>query len=383
MLLNSGHIRHLGDFLCRVHTNLTGQERALELFVPWRADVTDDQSVDWTLTVAVDSERLAELRAYAEGHTAAERLEIFAGETYLNGYPYHDASRLLIDESSPQHAYLVSGRDVTVVVAADEPRFATYGVRAYRELFHRTHEEAGGIMMHAASCATEHGSALIVGGKGAGKTTLMMAGCLAGGASYVANDRVMVVPRGDGWDGSAFPMVCRVHPGTASQFPLLAALALDAGDLARRQDPLFRQPHSDIASLVHAAGPDIKLELAPSEIAELLDVPLVPQAPVRCVLLPQVEAGFDGVEVEPVAPEDAHAILRGQCLTPQEEKWITPWLLRRSRTAEEMGRYAEESLARITRTLPCLRIRYGHGAGAAAQAGKYVNELIGSPEGQA
>ena len=369
----AGQLRRIGTFRCQVRASLTGQQRAIELFVPWGGA----EAADWTLESTVDSALLTELRRYAEEQTASDRLEIFAGETFLRRYPYGEGT-LLIDESSTEHAYLRHGATVTVVLGEDRPSLGSYGVRAFRELFHRTQEEAGGLMLHAAACATAEGAAVIVGGKGAGKTTLMLAGCLAGGAGYVANDRVMAAPRDGGWEALAFPMVCRVHPGTAGLFDRLTALALNASPLARRQHELFRRRHDDIETVRRAAGPDVKLELAPAEITELLGVPTIDAAPVRCVLLPQVDPDFDGVEVTPESPERAAAVLVEQCLTPQEEKWITPWLVPRTRTAEELRRYAHDRIAELTRALPCLRVRYGHGADAAHQAGKHVTELISS-----
>ncbi|MGH2602862.1 MAG: hypothetical protein ACRDJ9_26185, partial [Dehalococcoidia bacterium] len=169
---SAGQQRRIGDFRCQVRTNLTGQQRAIELFAPW----SGAEPADWTLESTVDPALLAELRRYAEEQTPSDRLEIFAGETFLRRYPYGEGV-LLIDESSTEHAYLRRGATVTVVLGEDRPSLATYGVRAFRELFHRTQEEAGGLMLHAAACATAEGAAVIVGGKGAGKTTLMRAGC--------------------------------------------------------------------------------------------------------------------------------------------------------------------------------------------------------------
>ncbi|GAA2843854.1 hypothetical protein [Crossiella cryophila] len=368
----------IGGFRCWVHSTLAGQHRALRLFVPWDTDARAHAPrgpEDWSVDTVIAPELLARLRELGEG-SRGESLEIFAGETVVDHHRLAGPTELFVPQDSLRHVVLQRGRDVRIVLADGDRSLATYAVRAFREAFHRTQEEAGGLMMHAAACAGPDGAALIVGEKGAGKTTLLLSAGSLAGASYLANDRTVLRPGPEGHTLLAYPMVCRVHPGTAGVFPELAALATRPGRLARPQHPLFSTPHADFAEVLAAAGPGTKLEFAPAELTELLGIPLVDQAPLRCLIFAAIDRDRREVAAEPVGPAEAVAELLAQCFTPDEEKWITPWLLPRSRDADRMRRDAAAALRRVASDLPCYRLRYGHGAEAAARAGELVMSMI-------
>jgi hypothetical protein len=206
----------------------------------------------------------------------------------------------------------------------------------------------------------------------------MMSACLNAGAGYLGNDRVVLAAAASGWALAAFPLACRVHPGTAGSFPALTKLTLDPGELVRPQHELFRHGIGDLAEITRRAPANVKIELAPLELGELLGIPMVDTAPLRCVLFPAISAEVEHPAADQLAPDEVPAELLAQCVTPYEEKWITPWLVPRTRSAAEMAGDAAALLTAVAHGVPCYRLRFGHGERTSREAGELVGELTGA-----
>jgi HprK-related kinase B len=67
----------------------------------------------------------------------------------------------------------------------------------------------------------------MAGFSGAGKSTLSLH-LMAGGATFVSNDRLLITPDGDGLMMSGVAKLPRINPGTILNNPTLTALLSDA-----------------------------------------------------------------------------------------------------------------------------------------------------------
>ncbi|WP_159425255.1 hypothetical protein [Streptomyces sp. TLI_053] len=331
---------------------------------------------EWSITVLVDPLRLADLRQ-AAAREPAETVESFAGESWMRCHRLR-GQELFTESRYDGYAVLRDGQAVTVLLRDASAGLARYGMRVLRELFHRSEEERGSIVMHAAACSIGQAGALIVGEKGAGKTTTLLAGCLVGGADYIANDRVIVPPDEKSWRAVGFPMVCRVHPGTISRFPELTGLALRPERLVRPQHGLFHEGHQDIDVLRELAAPGTKLELTTVEMTTHLGVATTDRSTVRCLLFPRFDAARTGVRTAPLTSESARARLLSQCLTPDDDTWVAPWLLGRHRDAGRLRLAAAERLAAMAADTLAYEVIYGHRTGDIHAVGRIVADLVTS-----
>lgn len=355
---NRKTIRRIGGFRC-----LTASPSSLpdpfQPFVPWAEPPGDEYS--WSITTVVDPQRHNRLRAAAASLEPVAVAESFAGESWIRRYRLPGEATLHLESHTAEHAVLSRGHDVTVVLGTVTDRAVRSPMRVLREAFHRSEEERGSVVMHAASCAVGNSAALIVGGKGAGKTTTLMTGCLVGQAGYLGNDRIVIPPEDAGWHVVGFPMVCRVHPGTIGRHPRLTALALNPAALSRPQDQVFHAGHADIDRLRGAAGPDTKLELTTTEIRERLGVPVRDRANLTCIVFPDVTSSSHGARMTPVPTHESWRRLIDQCLTPDDDTWVEPWLVERRRSRREMRDLAAARLKRLAQTVPAFELSYGHG----------------------
>lgn len=184
-------------------------------------------------------------------------------------------------------------------------------LRTVRELSMRYSERAGSAVFHSASAvfAELGGAILMAGPKGSGKTTALLK-VLPFSQGYIGNDRVIV-------DGNLnlhyVPLPLRVAQSTAVEAKWL-------GLNCERVDAF-------------EVGADSKMTIPPSFL-EQRGVTLC-VSPVRCVALIFPHITFDGdddaVIVEELSCEATLGEIKKSCFTPNEESWLSNWLVARFR----------------------------------------------------
>jgi len=153
--------------------------------------------------------------------------------------------------------------------------------------------------VHAASVETTSRGVLIVGPKGAGKTTLSLHLLRSGPWRMMANDRAFV-----GHDAGAFmvrgmPTAVKVRPPTLAEFPEL-----------RRGLPPVERPYlhtlDELATAeAGAASPEgAEFALSPAQLARQLGVERCGAAPLSAIVFPDVRAAMAGWRAERLAPDE-------------------------------------------------------------------------------
>jgi hypothetical protein len=171
-----------------------------------------------------DTSRAAWRAAHGEGRPRVafvlDEGPVVMAETEMEGGTY------LVDSSSGV-GYSLSETPHSVVVHASASN--TSGriafMRVVREFMHNAIVDNGGAVFHAAAAATPHGAVLILGPKGAGKTTMLARLLGLDGIHYLSNDRVAVPP--PMWmappGAHPIPTIVGVREGTRAMVPDLAA----------------------------------------------------------------------------------------------------------------------------------------------------------------
>jgi hypothetical protein len=131
------------------------------------------------------------------------------------------------------------------------------------------------VQLHGAGVVVDGRALVCAGAKGAGKTTLL-AHLLRGGATYLANDRVVVRGGPAGPVAAGLPTVVSVRAGTFAWFPALAAgvpAVPHPSHLTRAE-----------AAVAHAASGPARADWAGADVARASAprwAPTAPAAPAR------------------------------------------------------------------------------------------------------
>jgi len=207
--------------------------------------------------------------------------------------------------------YRIEGDEIRVVArpGAREGRFSM--ARLIRELFMERAFATGEPVLHAAAVALNGRAALILGNKGAGKTTLSI-NCVARlGFGFIANDRVAVLPGAEGHPRvQGIPTLVRVR---RSSLPLLPELPWSR--LTHRYSSRETLARALELGAEHPANAD-HLEvkeaeyLSPAQHCWLMNTRPMVGARLGLLLFPQVDATVDGILLERLDPREALAGLR-------------------------------------------------------------------------
>ena len=258
------------------------------------------------VTLRVDAARHAELARVAAG-APGRGTPCFALDTRVVTLPRHDeGGRPVLDDAryGVFHRVLADGVEI---VAAPGPRAGRLPLlRVVREIVSEALlRSPDRVQLHAAAVAVDGRATLFAAGKGAGKTTLLAHRLLAGGASYVANDRVVVRLAADSAEVAGLPTVVSVRPGTIDR------LACLVDGVPHVEHPSH---HSiDELAAARATHPPFplgeRLRLTPAQWCVQVGAAPVEHARIEAIVVPSIDASVGTHAVERLSHAEAAAAL--------------------------------------------------------------------------
>lgn len=154
--------------------------------------------------------------------------------------------------------------------------------------------------VHAAAVEAAGRAILIVGPKGAGKTTLSLHLLRSGRCRSIANDRVFAGAAGSSFDVRGVPTAVKLHPPMIAEFP----------ELRRGLPPHVERPYlyslDELARASPAeedAGP-AEIALSPPQLMRQMNVEALGSAPLGAVVFPEIRSDVDAWAVERLEPRD-------------------------------------------------------------------------------
>jgi hypothetical protein len=271
-----------------------------EFLTPWFT-MTAASAAGLRVQMVSSAERFAELQA-RQVATGTRPVACFCLDSALVSYPgwsEPDGTRVVADGEYGCY-YRVMGSRVEVVVRPQD-RVARIGLlRVVRELATLGALAAPDMLdLHAAAFVFQGRAVLLVGGKRAGKTTLLSHVLASGQAALLANDRLLV-----GCGSSlalGVPTVVPIREETEQRFAVLArglprrATLFHTGEL---QTP-------EAASL----GAGARLVLSPAQFAHQLGATTAGAAPLGAIVFPEISAEESVWSLHPVGRDDGAARL--------------------------------------------------------------------------
>jgi hypothetical protein len=255
-----------------------------------------------------------------------KQIDIFVPVT--NASPLKDTSPLPI---------VISWEAAVIVVLPTMTRIGSrYMLRMLRDTIIRRYEDYGYGLFHAAVAVIKEKGILIVGSKGAGKTSLLCHFLHATSADFLANDRVLI--GGIKCENLLFvPLPIRISNKTIDSIPSLAQFMAVSPSLNRTLSE-----ETPPTSLV-----DNKLELTPRELGIAFDAGLSTTAKLSVILFPQFKPSLgQGVEFHLINLSDAVPILRECCFTPNDESWRDTWVTSRVKSQAVLESECQAKLER-------------------------------------
>jgi len=265
------------------------------------------------------------------------------GFTFDGRFSEHRATkdehgRWWIADATEALAYLLDRRERTVdiISQASESPTRVAVLRVVRELATTACLRDGQLPIHGAAFARNDGSAVMVcGPKGAGKSSLLVH-ALRSGATYLANDRMMLEP--------AVPFVTHGMPTIVSLRP--GMLDLFEGLKAKLEHH-------------HMRSPDGSVWLTPTKFRRLFDAPKLERAPLGLLLFPRVDTSLRGLRFERL-PRDHCASALAENLLRASDPIQSSEVFKLGEKREVLeSRFATDVCRMVAREVPAFRCVVG------------------------
>jgi len=290
-----------GQALVEVETGDAGTACWLREFVtPWFAPVAAGQA-NARVRLVASAARFAELdtRQISAGTRPVPCFGLDSALISYPGWSEPDGATVVADGEYGCF-YRVLGKEVEIVSKPGE-RMARVGLlRVVREVATLRALAAPGMLdLHSAAFVTNGGAVLLVGGKRAGKTTLLAHVLTSGRAALLANDRLLVDCTS--LVATGVPTIVPVREETEKRFPALGkglprrAALLHAGELG--------------AEAAATPGAGARLVLSPAQFARQLGAATTGTAKVCAVVFPEISPGQSVWSLVPVTREEGNARL--------------------------------------------------------------------------
>ena len=232
-------------------------------------------------------------------------VEPFKGEKqFLRKTDFNVVCYVPCDGHRPiQSATLVSPKSVTFILGELGYPSERVLIRYLRELQRRQYQNQGGSIYHSSGVSKDGATCLMMGEKGAGKTTLMLKLCSAG-FDFVANDRVALFRD---FSVRGLPLPVRIDPKSLSSFS-------DRIDAFRYLEQL------------RSTQGDGKVELYPEEFCSYFANRVIYLSNLKCIIFPRIILDVSGVFAATlVSTEMARLLIEQSCFTPKDESWFDDW----------------------------------------------------------
>ncbi len=272
-----------------------------EYLEPWFAPTS--QTADWR--VHISSTRAAYDALGAQQPAVSAARPCFAFDTQVYHLPtWCHGDRLTVADAERSCFFSIAPGAVEIVADPDTLRWRFTAALILVEIA-ATRMRRHSLDLHAAGVEIGGRAVLLLGPKGAGKTTLAIHLLRSGVGRAVANDRAFASASGPSCMVHGVPTAVKIRPTTLAEFPELL-----------REIPAVERPYlHSLAELGHAtsiAGPSdsVELALSPPQFLRQLGAKPCAAAPLGAIVLPDVRCDLDGWDMVPLNPAHLRAAIQ-------------------------------------------------------------------------
>ncbi len=233
-----------------------------------------------------------------------------------------------------------NGKTVSIVSKKND-----YSIFILRDLIKSQLENDGGVLFHSASAIKDNHSMMVIGDKGAGKSTFAFGMADAFDYQLISNDRTYL---GNDNALTSFPIDIRLGRGTINHNNKLKKMIDGA--------PKFKE---EFASLEDDAD---KITVFPYDINQT--IPMINGSngvKLSCIILPQFDKQLESGNLHVSTPKDmdyVRQVIQNNCLTPNDPIWIQALLEQDKHSRKELKDIADAKIDYILKNLDIFIIKY-------------------------
>ncbi len=257
---------------------------------------------DWNITLRVDAGAYAAVRARQPAE--ATLLPCFAFDTHVLSLPaWRDGHAWVVEDAERSCCLRFTPSNVELIADPDSNRWRFTSILVLLELA-ATRLRRTSLDLHAAAIAVRDRGLLIIGPKGAGKTTLALQLLRAGGCQWMANDRAFVRAADRGFALMGIPTVVKIRAAAIGD---VAQLRAGLGGVARPYLLSLDELAAAVADDEPATAGEIAL--SPPQVLRRLTVQPRALARLAAIVVPHLDGRVDGHTIDALSTDETAAQL--------------------------------------------------------------------------
>lgn len=228
-----------------------------------------------------------------------------------------------------------------------------------REIVHRNTEDRGGIMLHSACLSFDNDRGmLILGGKGAGKTTLATTLLEYNDYYFTSNERMLVRKEDKKALSIHYPLRFGIR-NVINNTVLYQYILKNYNKLTRKQNVTLEMIEEYNKNKELKENNIYKIELEIEEYLECFNKKYRPIVEPVILIVPEISSEFDGYNIKILNKEEIYNVIKEQCYTPYDKTWIEPWIEKRMKSNEDIEISANKLITDIANKVMGIKIKFG------------------------
>ena len=314
----------------------------------------DDEYIFYKIFNCIDSDLFSALSKIISSEKPIGPVRAFREHTNTQLYYKYKVNEIEVfsaDHWKGVYVVRVSSTEYVIVTESEIYFQELYCVYVVRELLNRSAENKKLLLLHGAAVNVDNYGLLIVGSKGAGKTTFVSKLSESDlQCEMISNDRTYTEIIDDEIRLHYYPLKFRFGFGTIRAIP-------DLKDFMSRKYQ-HRKPEK-VRILLSDESCKSKFSLTLGEYQRLFKKKVVRSGNLSKIVIPQIVMNSDELEVVDVSKEEAREILGENNFTPHDDLFLDPWLMNREASIHELESFSKQQIEKLLDQVSVVKVRYG------------------------
>ena len=312
-------------------------------------DGNEYNNINYSINHIEDKNYILKIKKELKNYHADDEILIHSTGTKMLIYRIYSVVVFL--EVNSENIIIDYGINRILVITKEDGQCGSAVLRVIREIILRESENQGGLIFHSAAVSYNDKGILICGEKNSGKTSTVI-NLLRKKCAFIANDRVILMPEEKYYSIYYIPLAIRIGLGTVKNHKDMYQTIKNI-KLSRLQS----EWKNDSRAL--EIGSRLKIEMTPKELNEIFECTNLVKMRLHSIVIPCFKKNFDKLEIKRLDMKEAISYLIKACMTPNDENWVSTWLIKHTESDELLKIKAQSKINSIINNYKIYKIDFG------------------------